>query len=70
MPTEIILIVDDEEPIRKSLQGILMDEGYEVASAASGKEALDLLAEVQPALALLDIAMPGMDGIETLRRFR
>jgi two-component system nitrogen regulation response regulator NtrX len=70
MPKDIVLIVDDEESIRQSLAGILGDEGYEVASAASGKEALDLLAEVQPSLALLDIAMPDMDGIETLRRFK
>ena len=70
MPIETILIVDDEESIRQSLAGILHDEGYEVASAATGKEALDLLSEAQPSLALLDIAMPGMDGIEVLRRFK
>ena len=70
MPIETILIVDDEESIRQSLAGILHDEGYEVASAATGKEALDLLSEAQPSLALLDIAMPVMDGIEVLRRFK
>ena len=70
MPKETILIVDDEESIRKSLSGVLADEGYEVATAATGKEALDLLGEAQPALALLDIRMPEMDGIETLRRFK
>jgi two-component system nitrogen regulation response regulator NtrX len=70
MPIDTILIVDDEESIRKSLKDILGDEGYEVVTAASGREALDLLAEAQPSLALLDIAMPEMDGIETLRRFK
>jgi two-component system, NtrC family, nitrogen regulation response regulator NtrX len=70
MPTDTLLIVDDEESIRKSLADILGDEGYEVVVAASGREALDLLSEAQPALALLDIAMPDMDGIETLRRFK
>jgi len=70
MPTDTILIVDDEESIRKSLKDILGDEGYEVVTAASGREALDVLAEAQPSLALLDIAMPDMDGIETLRRFK
>lgn len=70
MPIDTILIVDDEESIRKSLKDILGDEGYEVATAASGREALDVLAEAQPSLALLDIAMPEMDGIETLRRFK
>ncbi len=67
---ETILIVDDEESVRNSLAGVMKDEGYEVVSALSGKEGLDLVQEVQPSLALLDIAMPEMDGIETLRRFR
>jgi two-component system nitrogen regulation response regulator NtrX len=70
MANETILIVDDEESIRQSLAGILGDEGYEVAAAASGREALEMLSAAQPALALLDIAMPDMDGIETLRRFK
>ena len=70
MPTKTILIVDDEESIRKSLAGILGDEGYEVVAAPSGRDGLDVLSEAQPALALLDIAMPEMDGIETLKRFK
>src|SRR5512140_2575641 len=70
MSGETILIVDDEESVRKSLADVMRDEGYEVVTAASGREGIDLLNEAQPALALLDIAMPGMDGIETLRRFR
>jgi two-component system nitrogen regulation response regulator NtrX len=70
MANEIILIVDDEESVRNSLAGVMKDEGYEVVSAISGKEGLDLLHEVQPSLALLDIAMSEMDGIETLRRFK
>jgi two-component system, NtrC family, nitrogen regulation response regulator NtrX len=70
MTGEIILIVDDDESVRKSLADVMRDEGYEVVTAASGREGIDLLHEVQPALALLDIAMPDMDGIETLRRFR
>ncbi len=70
MSGETILIVDDEESVRKSLADVMRDEGYEVVTAASGKEGIDLLGEAQPSLALLDIAMPEMDGIETLRRFR
>jgi two-component system nitrogen regulation response regulator NtrX len=70
MPPDTILIVDDEEAIRKSLDGILRDEGYETVTASSGREALELLAETQPSLALLDIAMPDLDGIETLKRFK
>jgi two-component system nitrogen regulation response regulator NtrX len=65
-----ILIIDDEESVRNSLAGVMKDEGYEVVSVGSGKEGIDLLPETQPSLALLDIAMPEMDGIETLRRIR
>ncbi len=70
MPGETILIVDDEESVRKSLADVMRDEGYDVVTASSGREGIDLLNETQPVLALLDIAMPGMDGIEVLRRFR
>jgi two-component system nitrogen regulation response regulator NtrX len=70
MPGETILIIDDEESIRETLAGVLKDDGYDVVTAASGQAGLDMLQEAQPALALLDIAMPAMDGIETLRRFK
>jgi two-component system nitrogen regulation response regulator NtrX len=70
MSGEIILIVDDEESVRNSLAGVMRDEGYDVVSAVSGKEGISLLYETQPSLALLDINMPEMDGIETLRRFK
>ena len=70
MSNELILIIDDEESVRKSLADVMRDEGYEVMTASSGKEGIDTLTETQPSLALLDIAMPDMDGIETLRRFK
>lgn len=70
MPGETILIVDDEESVRKSLAGVMKDEGYEVVTAGSGMEGIELLGEVQPSVTLLDIAMPEMDGIETLRRLK
>ncbi|MFA5074465.1 MAG: sigma-54 dependent transcriptional regulator [Nitrospirota bacterium] len=70
MPNETVLIVDDEESVRKSLADVMRDEGYEVVTAGSGQEGIDLLADTQPSLAILDIAMPDMDGIETLRRFK
>src|SRR5512144_1526348 len=70
MSNETILIVDDEESVRKSLADVMRDEGYEVVTAGSAREGLDLVNEVQPALVLLDIAMPELDGIETLRRIR
>jgi UDP-3-O-acyl N-acetylglucosamine deacetylase len=65
-----ILIVDDEASIRKSLEGVLSDEGYSCALASDGADALAQLLSVHPSLVLLDIWMPGMDGIETLRRMK
>ena len=67
---ESILIVDDEVAILNSLGRILEDEGYEVVVAKSGAEALKLLATDPPDLMLLDIWMPEMDGLDTLRRAR
>lgn len=65
-----ILIVDDEEAIRTSLRSILEDEGYEVAVAANGHEALKIYGTDPPDLMILDIWMPEMDGLETLRRVK
>jgi two-component system, NtrC family, nitrogen regulation response regulator NtrX len=65
-----ILIVDDEEAIRTSLRSILEDEGYEVAVAANGLEALKVYGTDPPDLMILDIWMPEMDGLETLRRVK
>jgi two-component system nitrogen regulation response regulator NtrX len=65
-----ILIVDDEESILASLSSILRDEGYEVAVAKDGVEALRVYTMDPPDLMLLDIWMPEMDGMETLRRVR
>ena len=70
MSNETILIIDDEESVRKSLADVMRDEGYEVVTAGSGREGLDNVQDSQPSLVLLDIAMPEMDGIETLRRIR
>ena len=65
-----ILVVDDEEAIVSSLSSILQDEGYEVSVAKSGVEALKTYMADPPDLMLLDIWMPEMDGLETLRRIR
>ncbi|MDQ5985005.1 MAG: Regulatory protein AtoC [Syntrophus sp. SKADARSKE-3] len=65
-----ILIVDDEESIRKSLGGILVDEGYDILMAESGEEALKVIDDELPNLVLLDIWLPGMDGIETLKAIK
>jgi len=61
-----ILIVDDEANILQSLEGILSDEGFEIIRAGSGREALTKIEEEIPDLVLLDIWMPGKDGLETL----
>jgi CheY-like chemotaxis protein len=63
-----ILLVDDDAGIRESMQAILTLQGYQVDLASSGYEALELCAGRDYDLVLLDILMPGMDGIETLRR--
>ncbi len=65
-----ILVVDDEEAIRTSLRSILEDEGYEVEVAANGVEALKVYGTNPPDLMILDIWMPEMDGLETLRRVK
>ena len=65
-----ILVVDDEDGIRTSLRSILEDEGYQVAVASSGSEALKVCGTDPPDLMILDIWMPEMDGLETLRRVK
>ncbi len=65
-----ILIVDDEESILETLTGILEDEGYEVITASSGEKALTHFTESSPDIVLLDVWMPGIDGIETLKSIR
>ena len=65
-----ILLVDDEEGIRKVLGISLADAGYEVITAENAEEALRLFNERQPSIVLTDIKMPGMDGIELLRRIK
>jgi two-component system, NtrC family, nitrogen regulation response regulator NtrX len=63
-----ILIVDDESGIRSSLKGVLSDEGYSVEAVATGEECLDRLEGENFDLVLLDVWLPGIDGLETLSR--
>ena len=65
-----ILVVDDEESIRDTVQAYLTRDGFEVRTAADGQTALAVARAFRPALIVLDIMLPGMDGLEVLRRLR
>ena len=65
-----ILVVDDEENVRLLYTMELKDEGYDVITATTAEEALDILKEQNPDLIILDIRLPGMNGIEFLRRVK
>ena len=65
-----VLIVDDEPNIVVSLEFLMQQEGYEVAVAADGEEALEALASFAPELVLLDVMMPKLNGFEVLQRIR
>ena len=64
------MVVDDEEELRQLLTKILRQEGFQVAAARSGREALALVEQEPPDLIILDLVMPEMDGLETLKRLR
>jgi two-component system, OmpR family, response regulator MprA len=65
-----VLVVDDEPAVRGSLRRALGLEGYEISTADDGQDALEALAEYDFEAVILDIAMPGIDGIEVCRRVR
>ena len=70
MAKERILIVDDEKNIASSLKNILSDEGYDVSMTGDGMKALELIQKDPPDLVLLDIWLPGVDGIEVLKTLK
>jgi UDP-3-O-acyl N-acetylglucosamine deacetylase len=65
-----VLIVDDDERVLQSIAGVLEDEGFQVITAKSGEEAIGIFEQKRPDVTLLDIWMPGMDGIEVLKRLK
>ncbi len=65
-----ILVVDDDELMQKSFKTVLAAENYKLMFASSGIEALNLLRKRRPDLILMDVMMPDMDGIETIRRIK
>lgn len=65
-----ILVVDDQYGIRLLLQEVFSKENIDIFQASNGKQALEIIKEEKPDLILLDMKMPGMDGLELLRRLR
>ncbi|HUV75854.1 MAG TPA: sigma-54 dependent transcriptional regulator [Dehalococcoidales bacterium] len=63
-----ILIVDDEAIVRESLRDWMSDVGHQVLTAANGRQALEIIEKEKPGIAIVDLIMPGMDGIELLKR--
>ena len=67
---ETILVVDDEDKVRESVREVLGDEGYRVVDTGDGTRVLELIAKEKPALVLLDIWMPQIDGIDLLKQIK
>jgi two-component system KDP operon response regulator KdpE len=70
MSVSSILVVDDDPQIRRVLRTALIEHGYEATDARNGEEAIERLREEKPSLIILDMNMPGMNGLETCRTIR
>jgi DNA-binding response OmpR family regulator len=66
----LVLLAEDDEDVRMLAELVLRREGYEVTAVADGQAALDAARACTPAVAVLDVSMPRMDGLETARRLR
>jgi DNA-binding response OmpR family regulator len=64
----LVLVVDDDEMIRRLVRAVLEADEFEVAEARDGQTALELANATRPAVVVLDIMMPGLDGVEVCRR--
>lgn len=70
MAGELVLVVEDKETNRKLVRDVLQFRGYQVAEATTAEEGLKMVRENRPALILMDIHLPGMDGITALKSLR
>jgi two-component system, cell cycle response regulator DivK len=70
MAGELILVVEDNDKNRKLVRDVLIYRGYDVVEAETGEDGVRLAKERQPRLILMDIQLPGIDGIEALRQLR
>ena len=70
MPGELILVIEDHEKNRKLVRDVLAHQAYQVLEAESGEDGVRLAHEHRPALILMDIQLPGIDGIEALHQLR
>ena len=70
MATEVVLVVEDDSKSRKLVRDLLTFKGYEIIEAETGEEGVGLAQERRPSLILMDIRLPGIDGIQSLGRLR
>lgn len=70
MPSANVLIIDDEERFLKTTQALLEKEGYKVLTAVDGRQGLEILKGKRIDVVVLDVKMPGMDGVEVLQRIK
>jgi len=70
MATEVVLVVEDDSKSRKLVRDLLTFKGYEIIEAETGEEGVGLAQERRPNLILMDIRLPGIDGIQALERLR
>lgn len=66
--SRVVLVVDDDEMIRRLVRTVLEADDFEVVEAPGGEEALKMIASTKPAVVVLDIMMPGIDGVEVCRK--
>ena len=70
MATEVVLVVEDDSKSRKLVRDLLTFKGYQIIEAETGEEGVALAQERRPSLILMDIRLPGIDGIQALERLR